>query len=110
VYTYRDSGDASGNLPYRRRFIKTENIIIPLGQFEAYKFEYLATEALGIADIQFYDWIGKNGLLKRYIDSGMNILSDSLGDSIGTVRTYDITELVGQTDINPDTLKPWGAQ
>ena len=29
-------------------------------------------------------------------------------DIIGSVRSFDILELTGKYDINPDTLKPWG--
>jgi hypothetical protein len=104
VYVYRDTGDPRGNLFYQRRFLGVETISIILGQFQAYKYEYLT----GIDSVFFYDWIGSNGLLKRYIDGGHIDISDSIGNTIGKVRNWDISELIGRTDINPDTLKPWG--
>ena len=108
AYVYRDSGDARGNLFYRKRFLGTENITIHLGQFESYKFEYMANEALGIDSILFYDWVGLNGLLKRYVDGGYSDISDTLGNVTARVRTFDISELIGRNDIDPDTLRPWG--
>lgn len=108
AYVYRDSGDPRGNFYYRKRFLGTEIISTKLGQFQAYKIEYLTKESLGIDSILYYDWVGLNGLLKRYVDCGHNEISDSLGNTTGRVRTYDISELIGRQDINPDTLKPWG--
>lgn len=108
AYVYRDTGDPRGNLFYRKRFIGTENISTKLGQFQVYKLEYLAKEAIGIDSMLFYDWVGLNGLLKRYIDGGHSDITDSLGITTARIRNYDISELIGRNDINPDTLKPWG--
>jgi hypothetical protein len=104
AYVYRDSGDPRGSSFFKRRFLGVETISTKLGQFQTYKFEYLT----GLDSVFFYDWIGSNGLLKRYIDAGHSDVSDSIGNIIGKIRTWDISELIGRTDINPDTLKPWG--
>jgi hypothetical protein len=108
IYIYRDTADPNGNGPYRRKFISIEKVIIPLGQFEAYKLEWLVKEAIGIDSIFAYDWIGDRGLLKRFWDCGKNTIDDSLGIPLDTCQTYDILEKIGITDINPDTIIPWG--
>jgi hypothetical protein len=108
VYTYRDSMDSNGNLPYRRKFLGIESINVPSGAYDAYKFEWLVKEALGIDSVYGFDWDGAHGLLKRYFDLGNNYICDDLGILRDTCRSYDILEHIGNADINPDTLVPWG--
>ena len=108
IYIYRDIADPNGNAPYRRKFIGIEKVTVPFGQFEAYKIEWLVTEAIGIESIFAYDWIGADGLLKRFWDFGENIIDDSLGMPLDTFQTYDILEKIGTADIDPDTIIPWG--
>jgi hypothetical protein len=55
-----------------------------------------------------YDWIGADGLLKRFWDCGENTIDDSRGMPLDTFQTYDILEKIGTADIDPDTIIPWG--
>lgn len=68
----------------------------------------MANEAFGIDSIFAYDWIGENGLLKRFWYEGRSIVYDPLGEPVGTGRSWNISEKIGTTDIDPDTLIPWG--
>lgn len=108
IYLYRGTGDAHGNLTYRRIFLGIESISTATGTFQSYKWQWLSKEALNIDSIYFCDWIGKNGLLKRYADCGRSTIADSLGSTTAIVKSWDIMELVGHKDIDSDTLKPWG--
>lgn len=108
IYIYRDTGDPKGNLPYRHKFVGIERVTIPLGQFEAYKFEWMTKEAFGIDSFFGYDWIGENGLLKRLWDCGSNMIYGPLSEPIDTCRSWEIIEKIGTIDIDPDTLIPWG--
>jgi hypothetical protein len=110
IYVYRDSGYSRGNLYYRRKFLGIEDVKISIGTFQAYKWEWMTKEALLVDSIYFYDWIGVNGLLKRYVDCGRTTISDSLGTTTAILRSWDIMELIGSQDIDIDTLKPWGKQ
>jgi hypothetical protein len=107
IYVYRDSVDPRGNLNVRRKFLGIESVDVAAGTFEAYKFEFLTREYLGIDSIILVDWIGENGLVKRYFRSS-NTLSDEDGRAIDSCTTYQIDEYAGSRDINPDTLIPWG--
>jgi hypothetical protein len=110
VYTYRDSLDPSGNLPYYRKFIGIESVTVPVGTFDSYKIEWLVKKSLGINGVTGYDWIGNNGLLRRHLAIDSVAINDVQGENEGMYRMNDITELVGKRDINPDTLTPWGKQ
>jgi hypothetical protein len=86
------------------KFLGVENIGIFSGVQTAYKYELLTSTD----SITYLKWIGLNGLLKRYLYIPRSEAVDSLGAIIGSIRSWDIYELIGRTDINPDTLKPWG--
>lgn len=108
IYTYRDYGDPNGNGFYRRKFLGVVPVSVPVGNFYAYKIEWLVKESMGVDSVYGFDWIGENGLLKRYWDYGNSVLSDSMGSPMGTFHTYDIMEKIGYKDIDPGTLVPWG--
>jgi hypothetical protein len=105
TYVYRDSSDPRGNTPMRRTFRGVEDIQVPAGDFQAYKLQY----DFGFTDsARFYDWVGQHGLLKRYYYIPNDVIYDTLGVAIDSCDCYGIYELVGNSNINPDTLVPWG--
>lgn len=110
AYVYRDAGDPRGSLYYQKRFLGTENVETPLGQFPTYKFEYLVNESMGVDSMQILDWVGVNGVVKRYMNLGYTIFGDSLGNTTGRMKSEFYLDWIGKNDIDPDTLKPWGRQ
>ncbi|MGA2508241.1 MAG: hypothetical protein ABSF80_12275 [Chitinispirillaceae bacterium] len=106
TYLYRDYSDPWGNSYMRRKFCGVETIQVPAGIFPAYKFEYLLS---GLPDSEsLYDWVGLHGLLKRSSYIPNNMICDDLGVPVDSCSSYDIYELIGKNDIDPDTLVPWG--
>jgi hypothetical protein len=109
IYVYRDSGSPTGHMKVRRRFSGIESVQVPAGVFESYKFEWLTNEYFSSTDsVSYYDWVGNNGLLKRYAYFPKSVIADELGTPVDSCPSYQLYELMGKNDINPDTLIPWG--
>lgn len=104
-YVFRPDNDPHGNLAMHYKFLGVENINIFSGNQSAYKYAFL-NDDLGLDSFPVFTWIGLNGLLKRYFYDGHMTFIDSLGAIIGTAKFWEIDELIGKSDINPDTLKP----
>lgn len=104
-YVFRPYNDPHGNLAMHYKFLGVENINVFSGRQSAYKYAFLNND-LGLDSFPVFTWIGLNGLLKRYFYNGHMGFVDSLDAIIGTAKSWEIVELIGKSDINPDTLKP----
>jgi len=107
-FVYRPEGDPSGNGYYRKMYTGQEEIRTDAGQFQCYVLEYLVKEALSVDDIIFTDYVSNKGLVKRYMNTGMNTFEVSIDSTSDSLQGYDIMFYIGTEDINPDTLIPWG--
>jgi hypothetical protein len=108
IYVYRDTGSINGNSEVSRQFLGIENISVGTGNFDCYKFKWLTNNYWPGDSVIFCDWIGDIGLVKRLYYDPTCLVADDAGVIIDTCILTENYEIIGNRDINSDTLIPWG--
>lgn len=90
LWTYRlPSEDFSVQID--KRVIKAESIDVPAGTFECFKIRYEYSNHPSFEDVEVYDWIAREGLIKRQISTDSMVFINQQGDTTGvgsSTNTY----------------------
>lgn len=108
AWYFRREGDDLLGVIYRKKYLGNEILETPIDTIDAIKCEMLVSEALNMPGLVYFQWYGKNGMVKTFIDFGENLITDSGDSIIDSYHTYNVIELIGHEPINSDTLSPWG--
>jgi hypothetical protein len=81
----------TSNNPWRidKTIIGLENIDVPAGQFNCWKIQWTFPESSWINDIEFYDFISQDGLIKRVIEFKNTECIDEFGNFIGYLNSTE---------------------
>ena len=89
-WTYRHPSE-DFSVQIDKRVIKAESIDVPAGTFECFKIRYEYSNHPGFEDVEVYDWIAREGLVKRQISTDSVVFINQQGDTTGagsSTNTY----------------------
>jgi hypothetical protein len=110
TYYYRTAGDPNGNLPVRRIFVGKENVVVPGGTFDAWKFQWAFPDDLFPPDsapsFEGYSWVTGIGAVKTALSFQRSTTTDNVGHIIGIYSSTETSEYLGAFNVDPDTILP----
>lgn len=103
----RQENDPHGNIPIEKVYLGKEEISVPAGTFNTYKYELLFGKIFNSPDIKIISWYSSNSLVKTLLDGGTSEVYDDNNQPLGSFHSWDIFEYLGTGHIDKDTLIPW---
>lgn len=95
IWTYRHSSEEL-SVQIDKRVVDAESVKAPAGTFECFKIKYEYSSHPSFENVEIYDWIAEEGLIKRKISADSIVFTNQAGDSVGfgtSVDTYSLKAL-----------------